>query len=180
MVITSQPFFTFGDHLANRILFSNPAFWDEVTFPSEIVKKELINYIGRKLTPNPTKIRADVEVTCFKYAGINAIKDSLRAAEAKNTPDNTVKVRLVAPPLYVMTCTILDREQGIHRLQEAIEEVTEKIKTYGGNCSVRMAPKAVTEHDDAELKRLMEQREKENQEVSGDEDESESDEGNIH
>lgn len=161
-------------------MISNPSFWNEITFPSEVVKNELLAYIGKKLTPNPTKIRADVEVTCFKYEGINAIKDALRQAEAKNTPDSTVKVRLVAPPLYVLTSTVLDREQGIQRLQASIEDVAEKIKTYGGNCSVRMAPKAVTEHDDVELKRLMEQREKENQEVSGDEDESESDEGNVH
>lgn len=44
---------------------------------------------------------------------------------------------------------------------------------------VRMAPKAVTEDDDAELKALMEKRERENQEVSGDEDESASDEGGV-
>jgi translation initiation factor 2 subunit 1 len=37
-----------------------------------------------------------------------------------------------------------------------------------------MAPKAVTEHDDAILQELMEKRERENTQVSGDED-SESD-----
>ena len=41
---------------------------------------------------------------------------------------------------------------------------------------MQMAPKAVTEQDDADLQALMEKRERENQEVSGDEDESESDE----
>jgi translation initiation factor 2 subunit 1 len=44
---------------------------------------------------------------------------------------------------------------------------------------VKMAPKAVTENDDAELAALMEKRERENQEVSGDEDESTSDEGGV-
>jgi translation initiation factor 2 subunit 1 len=39
-----------------------------------------------------------------------------------------------------------------------------------------MAPKAVTESDDAELQALMEKRERENAEVSGDESMSESDE----
>ena len=39
-----------------------------------------------------------------------------------------------------------------------------------------MAPKAVTESDDAELQALMDKKEKENQEVSGDEDESVSEE----
>ena len=43
----------------------------------------------------------------------------------------------------------------------------------------KMAPKAVTENDDAELQALMEKRERENQEVSGDESLSESDEGVV-
>ena len=39
-------------------------------------------------------------VTCFGYEGIDAVKEALRTAEAKNTPDNQVKVKLVSPPLY--------------------------------------------------------------------------------
>ncbi len=41
-------------------------------------------------------------VTCFGYEGIDAVKNALRCAEAKNTADNQVKVRLVSPPLYGM------------------------------------------------------------------------------
>ena len=39
-------------------------------------------------------------VTCFGYEGIDAVKTALRCAEAKNTPENQVKVKLVSPPLY--------------------------------------------------------------------------------
>lgn len=42
-----------------------------------------------------------------------------------------------------------------------------------------MEPKAVTENDDAELQALMEKRARENEEVSGDESMSESDENAI-
>ena len=62
---------------------SNPDVWSEVTFPSEVVKQELQSYISKRLTPQPTKVRADVEVTCFGYEGIDAVKDALRAAEAQ-------------------------------------------------------------------------------------------------
>jgi translation initiation factor 2 subunit 1 len=53
------------------------------------------------LTPQPTKVRADVEVTCFGYEGIDAIKAALSTAEASNTAETQVKCRLVSPPLYV-------------------------------------------------------------------------------
>jgi translation initiation factor 2 subunit 1 len=116
-----------------------------------------------------------VEVTCFGYDGIDAIKTALRRAEASNTEDNQVKVRLVSPPLYVLTSTCLDKNLGISRLQNAIAEVRDNIEGSGGKLVVKMEPKAVTESDDAELQALMEKRERENAEVSGDESVSDSD-----
>ncbi|KAJ5135069.1 uncharacterized protein N7515_004347 [Penicillium bovifimosum] len=163
-------------HDAFKISITNPNVWDEITFPSEAVKKELQQYISSKLTPHPTKVRADIEVTCFGYDGIDAVKDALRTAEADNTPENQIKVKLVAPPLYVLASQCLDKTHGVKMLEEAILKIEERIKANGGNCTVKMAPKAVTEHDDAILQELMEKRERENMQVSGDED-SESDEG---
>jgi translation initiation factor 2 subunit 1 len=118
-------------------------------------------------------------VTCFGYEGIDAVKTALRAAESKNTPETQVKVKLVSPPLYVLTSQCLDKNEGISILEQAIKEIEANIKASGGGCVVKMAPKAVTENDDAELQALMEKRERENQEVSGDEEESESDEGPV-
>lgn len=155
---------------------SNPDVWDGIKFPSDVVRTELTTYIGKRLTPQPTKVRADVEVTCFGYEGIDAVKESLRKAEAKNTPETPVKVKLVSPPLYVLTSQCLDKNTGIQVLEEAITEIQKSILAAGGSCVVRMAPKAVTENDDAELQALMDKKERENQEVSGDEDESVSDE----
>ena len=144
-----------------------------------MVRAEIISYIGKRLTPQPTKVRADVEVTCFGYEGIDAVKTALRAAEAKNTPEAQVKVKLVSPPLYVLTSQCLEKNVGIKTLERAIVEIEKDIRAAGGGCVVKMAPKAVTENDDAELQALMEKRERENQEVSGDESMSESDEGVV-
>ncbi|KAL4992607.1 translation initiation factor 2, alpha subunit [Aspergillus falconensis] len=164
-------------HDAFKISITNPDVWADVEFPNEAVKKELTQYIGKRLTPHPTKVRADIEVTCFGYDGIDAVKNALRTAEAENTPENQIKVKLVAPPLYVLTSQCLDKAHGIKMLEEAIERIETTIKASGGGCTVKMAPKAVTEHDDAALQELMEKRERENMEVSGDESQSESDEG---
>lgn len=158
---------------------SNPDVWQEVTFPSEVVKNELRSYIGKRLTPQPTKVRADVEVTCFGYEGIDAVKNALRAAEANNTVEAQVKVKLVSPPLYVLTSQCIEKGVGISTLEQAIKEIEGNIRANGGGCVTKMAPKAVTENDDAELQALMEKRARENQEVSGDESMSESDEGVV-
>lgn len=120
-----------------------------------------------------------MEVTCFGYEGIDAVKTALRTAEALNTADNQVKVKLVSPPLYVLTSTCLDKSVGIETLKKAIVAIKANIEKAGGNCVVKMEPKAVTENDDAELQALMDKRERENAEVSGDESQSESDENAV-
>jgi translation initiation factor 2 subunit 1 len=160
---------------AFKLSITNPEVWNDITFPSQPVADELKLYISKRLTPQPTKVRADIEVTCFGYEGIDAVKTALRTAEAKNNDDTQVKVKLVSPPLYVLTSTCLDKSLGISRLEEAIVDIRESIKAAGGNLTVKMEPKAVTESDDAELQALMEKRERENAEVSGDESVSESD-----
>ena len=161
------------------ITIRNPEVWVDIQFPNDVVKQELQSYISKRLTPQPTKIRADIEVTCYGYEGIDAIKTALRTAESYNSSSNQVKVRLVSPPLYVLTLQSLDKSSGIQHLEQSIKGVDDNIKSAGGDCMVRMAPKAVTESDDAELQALMEKREKENQEVSGDEDATDSDENPV-
>ena len=174
---------------AFKLSITNPDVWNEVNFPDEGVKREIMDYISKRLTPQPTKVRADVEVTCFSYDGIDAVKTALKAAEAVSSapkatpveadaenvpPDATsapVKVKLVSPPLYVLTSQCLDKQIGLDTLRAAVKAIQDAIGAAGGNCTVRMQPKAVTESDDAELAALMEKRERENQEVSGDEDE---------
>jgi len=165
---------------AFKLSITNQDVWADLEFPSQAVKAELQSYIGKRLTPAPTKVRADVEVTCFGYDGIDAIKEALAKAESKSTKEAQIKVKLVSPPLYVLTSQCLDKQVGIDALEAAIVEVTASIVKYdGGKCFVKMAPKAVTESDDAELQALMAKREREMQDVSGDEDESESDDAPI-
>ncbi|KAF4970264.1 hypothetical protein FSARC_2670 [Fusarium sarcochroum] len=160
---------------AFKLSITNPEVWNDITFPSEVVSEELKTYISKRLTPQPTKVRADIEVTCFGYEGIDAVKTALRTAEANNTEDTQVKVKLVSPPLYVLTSTCLEKAVGITRLEEAIVDIRKSIEGASGHLTVKMEPKAVTESDDAELQALMEKRERENAEVSGDESMSDSD-----
>lgn len=73
--------------------------------------------IKRRMTPQPVKIRADVELTCFHYDGIEHIKAAMRAAEASGNEECIVKMKLVAPPLYVLNTQTLDKVKGVEVLQ---------------------------------------------------------------
>ena len=63
-------------------------------------KEVLLNNIKRKLTSQAVKIRADIEVACYGYEGIDAVKAALRAGLACSTEELPIKINLIAPPLY--------------------------------------------------------------------------------
>tara|TARA_B110001452_G_scaffold43081_1_gene32982 strand:- start:377 stop:1405 length:1029 start_codon:yes stop_codon:yes gene_type:complete len=138
---------------------------------AEVQKKAILDDICKRLTPTAIKIRADVEVTCFHYEGINAIRNALLKGAALATPELGMKVKLVAPPLYVMTCSAFDKVAGIKLLADAIEVMKEEIHKFKGELQVKVAPRAVDEKDDKALSSLMSTLEAQNQEVDGDADE---------
>lgn len=144
---------------------------DKVLEPYNIspeVLDALLKNIKRRLTPQAVKIRADVEVMNFSYEGIDSIKEALKAAEALSTEEIPVKIKLVAPPLYVIMTQALDKDKGIEVLQNACDLITKMVKSKGGDVNIKTAPRAVSERDDRLLGLLMETLEKQNQEIDGD------------
>jgi translation initiation factor 2 subunit 1 len=135
------------------------------------VKSALMAIITRKLTAQPIKIRAIIQLTCFSYEGIDAIKSALRAAIATATEAEPIKISLIAPPDYVMTTVNLDLQAGIAFLNAAIAAASERVAQDGGSLRVKQAPKSVTESDELSLQALLAKSEKENAEVAGDDPE---------
>lgn len=144
--------------------------------PNEL-RAAMLDNIAKRLTPTAIKIRADIEVTCFHYEGINAIKGALLKGFELGSDDLPIKIKLVAPPLYVMLCSALDKQKGIELLKKAIDVMTEEIKKHKGDLQVKAPPRAVDERDDKLLANLLEKMEAQNQEVDGDDEGEEADEG---
>eukprot|EP01097_Dermamoeba_algensis_P005077 TRINITY_DN3239_c0_g1_i1.p1 TRINITY_DN3239_c0_g1~~TRINITY_DN3239_c0_g1_i1.p1 ORF type:complete len:355 (-),score=118.82 TRINITY_DN3239_c0_g1_i1:178-1242(-) len=143
--------------------------FEGLDIPTEF-REPIIKNIKRRMTSQPVKLRSDVEVTCFGYEGIDAIKEALLAGQAVGTEEIPVKIRLYAPPLYVMTTVAHDKDKGKEALEAAIKVIQEKITEKNGNIVVKMAPKTVSEKDDKNLTAQMLELEKRNQEISGDDD----------
>mmetsp|Transcript_5167 Transcript_5167/g.16764 ORF Transcript_5167/g.16764 Transcript_5167/m.16764 type:complete len:158 (-) Transcript_5167:172-645(-) len=137
----------------------------------------MLEDIAKRLTPTAIRMRADIEVTCFQYEGVDAIKRALLKGVALGSEEVPIKIKLVAPPLYVMLCSSLDKAVGVKLLQDAIEVMQAEIRAAKGDLQVKMAPKAVDERDDKLLSSLMSTLEQQNQEIDGDADEEDADEG---
>jgi translation initiation factor 2 subunit 1 len=152
----------------------------DIDVPQDL-KDEIKTYIMRRLAPQPIKIRSDIEVSCFTYEGIDAIRDALFAgmavasgtAENNNSSSSTIKIKLIAPPIYVLSTTTLEKEAGITLLNKAIETIREKITQKGGKMDIKMAPKAVSVKEENELQAMMDRLALENEEVDGDAPEEE-------
>lgn len=146
---------------------TDDSIFQDLDVSPEILEKLKIQ-IRRRLTPQPIKIRADIEVTCFTYEGIEAIRKALNAAQEVGTDDIPIKVKLISPPMYVMTTNTLDRQKGIQLLQEAIETAKSSILESKGSLAVKMEPKVVSVHEEKEFQQMIEKLENENREVDGD------------
>merc|ERR1712241_797851 len=104
----------------------DPSLLDECGL-DEKTKTVLLENIQQKLTQQAVKIRADVEVSCFSYEGIDAVKDALRSGMACSTENVSVRINLIAPPLYVITTSTPEKQEGLEILNMACKAIEERI-----------------------------------------------------
>jgi len=98
----------------------------------------------------------------------------MRAAEAVSTETCPVKAKLVAPPVYVLTTTTLDKQGGTDTLKAACDACKESIESAKGKFVMTREPRVVSEKEDRIWELKMHEIEEANKEVSGDEDSEES------
>lgn len=140
---------------------------------TEEVVEAVLKEITMRMKAQPVKVRADIEVTCFAPAGIDAIREALlegkKAAEAAGD-DVQVSIRLVAPPRYVLFVTHMDPKVGIDVLQKGIKKIGEVIKSKRGRMLVKIPPRVTSKQDDLDLDNMLNRIAEENAEVDGDDD----------
>lgn len=122
------------------IFCSDPSLLDECNL-DEVTRKVLLEQIQRKLQSQAVKIRSDIEVFCYEYEGIDAVKSALREGIRFSMDQIPIKINLIAPPLYVMTTQTTEKQDGLKALDGAIDCIRKKIIEYGGNLVIKMAPK---------------------------------------
>jgi len=154
---------------AFKHVVTNPETLDECDL-DERTRKVLLSNIKRRMTPQSVKIRSDIEVACYTYEGVDAVKSALRGGLALSTEDMPIKINLIAPPLYVVTTQTLERTEGLALLNTAVQRIQELIEEAGGVFDMKQPPKVVSDLDEAELAKQLADLEKANLEVGGDSD----------
>lgn len=153
---------------AFKLAISDPDTIFEGLEMSAEIRDILMSDIRRRLTPQPIKVRAYIEATCYAYAGIDALRTALVAGEEAGTEEAPIKLTLVAPPVYVLDTVTLNPTAGVAAQTAAIEAITASLEAAGGNLTVKSEPKAISQREDQELAQMLEKLEMENREVDGD------------
>jgi translation initiation factor 2 subunit 1 len=146
-----------------------PEILDECNLEADVLKV-LIDNIKRRLTPQAVKIRTDIEVACYSYEGVDAVKNALRAGLNMSTEEMPIKINLISPPVYVVTTQTLERQEGLAKLNTAINVIKENIEEAGGVFNIKEAPRVVSAMDEIELAKQLEALEAANREIGGDSD----------
>ncbi|TGZ69151.1 hypothetical protein CRM22_003883 [Opisthorchis felineus] len=155
---------------------NTPSILDECDV-DEHTREVLISNIRHRLMPQAMKIRADFEVSCFTFEGIDAVRRALRAGLELNSEELPIRINLIAPPLYVLTAQTMEWADGLEHLNKILETIRTSIESQGGSFKIQQAPRLVSDTDEADLRRHMAELEEANREVSGDEDNDEEAEG---
>jgi translation initiation factor 2 subunit 1 len=142
---------------------------------SPIEKAETLAHIKIKLLSKELRIRADVKLACVHFAGVEAIREALLAAHACGSEKIPIRVQLIAPPIYVLVTTTVDKAGGIAALEAGIEAAKAIMDKHEGQLQVIKAPGVTNDHEERELQRQLKLQEDMNAEVSGDDEDEDGD-----
>lgn len=123
--------------------------WDEVDFSrpgrdlSSIaakLKADIELHMRRRLVQRMLQLRAKVEVSCPEYDGIEAVKEALMEGLRASKEGCEVKIKLLASPLFSVSCSCRDKEFGMALLSESANFIKESIESKGGAFFLRSGP----------------------------------------
>jgi translation initiation factor 2 subunit 1 len=167
----------FKKHIDEEISLWDEIDWtqpgEDLTAKAEKIKADIETNLQRRLMQSMVRLQAKVDVSCSDYEGIEAVRAALMEGFKASTPECEVSIKLIAHPVFALSCMCRDKVLGIATLDEAMEHIRKAIESRGGEFAIRSKPAAATTETKDE--------EGSGSEGSGSDSESEQDEtmGNI-
>eukprot|EP00928_Gymnodinium_smaydae_P050543 TRINITY_DN340_c0_g2_i2.p1 TRINITY_DN340_c0_g2~~TRINITY_DN340_c0_g2_i2.p1 ORF type:complete len:335 (+),score=137.72 TRINITY_DN340_c0_g2_i2:83-1087(+) len=124
-----------------EIDFSQPG--TDLTHLQEQLKADIEVSLRRRLIAQALRMRAKVDVSCSEFEGIDAIKEALLAGLEASVEDCEVKVKLIAHPQFMLTCTCREKQLGLSTLEKACELIKASIEKSKGEFVLRLQPELV-------------------------------------
>jgi translation initiation factor 2 subunit 1 len=117
---------------------------NKIVLDDAILQNILEEIILQKILDYSIKIKAQIEINCYGYDGIDAIRDSLMAGKKCET-DIKLNINLLVSPTYEICVVALDQTKGIDTINHVIHNIQSTINRYdGGFFKVTKEPYIVT------------------------------------
>jgi len=130
--------------------FSQPG--TDLTPIQDKLKKDIETVLVRRLMQAQVRLQAKCEVSCTDYEGIDAVKEALLEGAKASTEEFKVNIKLVAHPLFALSCLCADKDMGMKVLEESLDLIEKAITAKKGTFVLKSKPTFVTTNDDDENK----------------------------
>merc|ERR1711920_545801 len=130
--------------------FSQPGL--DLSERGEKLKKDIETVMQRRLISGMQRLQAKVEVFCAAYEGIDAVKAALMEGYKASSEEVAVTIKLVAHPVFALSCMCRDKELGAKVLDTAMEHIEKAILAAGGTFVLKTKPTFVTNDEGGEKK----------------------------
>lgn len=141
--------------------FSQPG--TDVSHLADKLKQDIEMQMRRRLIASTLRLQAKCEVSCTEYEGIDAVKEALMEGFKASKEDYEVSIKLIAHPVFALSCICRDKEMGVATLTEALELVKKSIESKKGLFNIISVPQI--------------QKKEEKKDASSDEDDDDDKEG---
>merc|ERR1712072_965017 len=94
----------------------------------------------RRLIVSAVRLQAKCEVSCHEYGGIDSIKEALQEGFKASKEGLEVNIKLIAHPVFALTCMCLEKEQGVNVLSAALDLIKASIESKKGSFSIISQP----------------------------------------
>jgi len=137
-------FTAFKQHIENEINvwedvdFSKPG--KDISHLADKIKEDIELHMKRRLVVSTVRLMAKCEVSCHEYEGIDAIKESLQEGRKANKDGFEVDIKLIAHPVFALTCTCQEKEQGVKVLAVALDLIKAAIESKKGIFAIVSQP----------------------------------------
>jgi len=112
----------------------------DISHLADKIKEDVELHMKRRLVVSTVRLMAKCEVSCHEYEGIDAIKESLSEGRKANKDGFEVEIKLIAHPVFALTCTCTEKEQGVKVLAAALDLIKAAIESKKGTFAIISQP----------------------------------------
>ena len=124
---------------------------------ADTYKKLLKQQVKKMFTPKEVRIHSLFEAEVHSIAGVDALRDALASGyDCVDTEKCNLLLSVVAAPVYSVSLTEYNYEEGVETIRKVLARIESKIKEAGGTFVVKEEPKAINQSEFEKIQKGLE------------------------